>query len=133
MATATPYFDELDVEQELAAALKHLSEHGRGGIEKALEDLTGAAISERQRLRLLDVLLHVVHADETVEEAERAYLQSAREALGIAVEELAQHFPARFAIFVPGSGAKFQMAAVFKLPETLPDTSRFLNANDVAP
>jgi uncharacterized tellurite resistance protein B-like protein len=130
MTTATPYFDELNVEEELAAALRALSEGGPGAIDRALEDLCSAEMTDRQRLKLLEVLLRVIHADDVVREAECAYLQRAREALEVPIEVLARHFPTRFALFMPGAGSGFQAGRPFAFPDNLPDISHFLGEQD---
>jgi hypothetical protein len=122
----TPYFDELDVPVELAGALETLRHRGVAAITSALEHLRTEELSERQRFKLLEVLLHVVHADEAVDEAECAYLQQTQGALGLAAQDVARHFPTRFALFMPASAHSFRTAQGYKIPDTLPDSSAFL-------
>jgi uncharacterized tellurite resistance protein B-like protein len=129
MTTATPYFSELDPERELAEALEALRTGGAALIDRTLGDLSARAVPQKQMLKLLEVLLHAVHADDLVHESERLYLQRVREALRISVAEVAAHFPNRFALFVPGAGSSFQGPPDFQMPVSLPDASQFLAPN----
>lgn len=119
----TPYFDELDVEQEVTEALQTLEERGPAAVEDSLEQLRSEDLSDRQRLRLLEILLHVVHADDSIEAEECEYLQRTRDALGIPIADVAAHFPTRFSVFVPGAGDSFVAGTPFRLPDVLPDVS----------
>jgi uncharacterized tellurite resistance protein B-like protein len=125
LTATTPHFSEIDTEQELTVALKHLRENGAVVIDEALTRLSSAVVTHRQSLKLLEVLLQVVHADDLVHEAERAYLQRTREALGLDVGEVAEQFTQYFSIFVRGSGSNFQEEKCFQLPASLPDASEF--------
>jgi uncharacterized tellurite resistance protein B-like protein len=123
--TDTPFFDGLDVEQELTTALNELNSGGAAAIEAALQELPDQQVNDRQRQRLLDVLLQVVDADGAVQDSERVYLQRVRAALKVPVEEVARRYADRFALFVPGATAAFGAASSFALPAALPAAPDF--------
>lgn len=124
MVRETPYFDVLDAEREVAAALEGLREGSRT-VERQLAVLAEQGLSEPQRIRLLEVLLHAVHADGAVSSPEKAYLQRVRSALGIGTGELVRHFPTRLTLLSPTPGASFEEVVEFTLPDTIPDTTSF--------
>lgn len=126
LTTTTPYFDELNVEHALRGALRRLQDGGTRAVDQALDGLRDVDLSERQRFRLLEVLLYMVHADGSVEAAECEYLQRTRDALGISVDAVARHFPTRFSLFMPGAGGSFQAGDSFRLPDSLPNVSDFI-------
>ncbi|MGH7472183.1 MAG: TerB family tellurite resistance protein [Longimicrobiales bacterium] len=129
LTTNTPYFDELDAEAELTSALDVLAKHGVVAITEALGRLATEDLTPRQRVKMLEVLLHVVDADDAAEPAECAYLQQTQAALGVSVEEVAKHFPSHFSLFMPGSTQSFRAGPGFTLPDMLPDASAFLTAS----
>jgi uncharacterized tellurite resistance protein B-like protein len=126
MITDTPYFDELTMEEELGPALERLKAGGAEAIDEGFEELGRLGLPDRQRMRLLDVLLHVVHADETVNEAECTYLQRTQAALGLTVDDVAHQFPNNFSLFVPGAGRGFSVRPQFEIPIEFPDAGQFL-------
>jgi uncharacterized tellurite resistance protein B-like protein len=126
----THYFDELDVEQDVTETIQILEDRGPAAVDDALEQLRSADLSERQRFRLLEILLDVVHADDSIEAEECHYLQRTRDVLGIPIADVAAHFPTRFSAFVPGAGDSFVAGTRFRLPDVLPDVSDLIPSWD---
>jgi uncharacterized tellurite resistance protein B-like protein len=122
LAEDTPYFDEIDSDAELAGALAELRSRGVDAITAGLDRLSNEDLTPRQRLKMLEILLRVVHADDNVEPAECAYLQQAQGALRVTTEEIAKHYPAHFSLFMPGAAQSFRSGPGFKLPDSIPES-----------
>ena len=130
LVTQTPYFDALDAEVEITTVLNELRNEGSRAVERHLRQLGESTFSERHRMRLLEVLLHVVHADGVISEPERIYLQRVRAALDVTMSELVVHFPTRLALLAPPSSITYDTVTEFTLPDSMPDTSQFLGRSD---
>ena len=104
LVRSTPYFEDIDTAAETEGAVATLRSEGSGAIHSAVAALSDADLTAVQQKRLLEVVLSIIQADHVVEDTERAYVGSVRDALGLTTTDLVTNFPTSLSLLMSSSG-----------------------------
>lgn len=111
LVDTTPYFEDVDVGEEMDATVATLRADGAGEVRSGVAALAGADLNRVQKLRVLEVLLSVVSADRVVGDEERSYVGAVREALGLTTADLVTRFPTDLGVLMSPPTGEFGEAA----------------------
>jgi uncharacterized tellurite resistance protein B-like protein len=93
MADNEIYFMGYEYEQSLNDNLNFIKENGKDAINKYLQELSIADLSDKQELLLLEVLIRTIEADKQTHQNEIKFLQMVKAKLKISEEILISKFP----------------------------------------
>jgi len=92
IAEATPYFGDLDVEEELKALTATLKDKGRAFFSEYFQVLEKEDIDDIQKLLLFGVVLRVIYADEKLDENEVRFLRALKKRLHLSEDLILDRF-----------------------------------------
>lgn len=93
IAESTAYFLDFDYEEILEQTVFEVKSKGKAYINQFLTELKTIELSEKQELKLIEVLLRVIEADKVIENNEVEFLQLVKSRLKTSDETLISLFP----------------------------------------
>ena len=96
----SPYFAGFDAGPEVEAVLEQLRGRSGQAIENYLEDLRELSLSDDQEVRIYEVLIQMINADDKIHSSERRYVSRFKKALGTSERTLIVNFPTHLDLFM---------------------------------
>lgn len=97
----SPYFNGLDIQLELDAALMAIRQQGAATVLSFFEALETNELSEKQGIQLLEVLIKMIQADNRIDTHELTFIYNVRKSLkNFTDEKIIMHFPRYIDLFI---------------------------------
>lgn len=87
------YFMGFDYEKPFETNLNYLKSNGKKAINEYLSELSSLSLNDKQELRLIEVLIRTIDADNKIENNEIKFLQLVKSRLKVSEETIITQFP----------------------------------------
>lgn len=94
------YFMGFDYEKPFETNLNYIKSNGKKAINEYLSELSSLNLNDKQELRLIEVLIRTIEADNKIENNEIKFLQLVKSKLKLSEETIISQFPKQMSYLI---------------------------------
>ena len=93
MTEQSGLFSSIDVENKLNDYVEQINKQGKGFLSSYLSDVTNAALSENEEMKIVKIAIQTIEADNKIEYSEISFFKKIRQRLNVSDEKILVEFP----------------------------------------